>query len=50
MTDVRDCGWGGAYNWAPMHEENHRESGGVIRFGEYELDPKAGCCRAAEYL
>jgi DNA-binding winged helix-turn-helix (wHTH) protein/Tol biopolymer transport system component len=25
-----------------MHEENHRESGGVIRFGEYELDPKRG--------
>jgi eukaryotic-like serine/threonine-protein kinase len=23
-----------------MHEENHRESGGTIRFGEYELDPK----------
>jgi Tol biopolymer transport system component/DNA-binding winged helix-turn-helix (wHTH) protein len=31
------------YNCAPMPEENHREpSGGVIRFGGYELDPRRG--------
>ena len=31
------------YNCAPMPEENHRESsGGVVRFGGYELDPRRG--------
>jgi DNA-binding winged helix-turn-helix (wHTH) protein len=31
------------YNCAPMPEKNHRESsGGVIRFGGYELDPRRG--------
>jgi eukaryotic-like serine/threonine-protein kinase len=31
------------YNWAPMSEENHRESrNGIFRFGEYELDSKRG--------
>ena len=31
------------YNCVPMPEANHRESsGGVLRFGEYELDPRRG--------
>ena len=33
-----------------MPEENHRESsGGVIRFGDYELDPKRGVLSRAGF-
>jgi eukaryotic-like serine/threonine-protein kinase len=40
---LRPCGAVATYNCAPMPEENHRQSsGGVIRFGGYELDPRRG--------
>jgi Tol biopolymer transport system component/DNA-binding winged helix-turn-helix (wHTH) protein len=37
-----DCGGVATYNCAPMPEMNQRESTGLLRFGEYELDPRRG--------